>query len=161
MRTIQDIMLDFEQTNEIVYEDLLLMASDSKTKIDLLHHIKKLPNRSFAQKLLSKAIEHRKKFRWTEFESQIGWIDNLIFCSYILGLHKAVEDCLLIMDVKSIDFDTECGFDTELTLFAGIDETIKFLQNTYGADFSAHGYKRFENLEEYFSEDRWLEYLRD
>ena len=82
---------------------------------------------------------------------------------YILGKHGQVEDCMKVWETKQIDFDTYCYVDIQLVPFAGIQETIEYLetQNSeeakkaleYVVACSEAG--DFDDLEQYFKETPW------
>lgn len=54
--------------------------------------------------------------------------DTIMLACYILGLHNEVEDCIAIWTAKNVDFDAYCYVDIQLAVFAGVKETISFLE---------------------------------
>lgn len=54
--------------------------------------------------------------------------EELMFAGYLLGLHQDVRDSLLLWHTKQLDFDTACGFDIQLVVFAGVEPTLAYLK---------------------------------
>jgi hypothetical protein len=86
--------------------------------------------------------------------------ETLMLSAYLLGLHQNVEDCLKIWKSKTTDFDTYCGFDIQLVVFAGVEKTIEYLK-TNKSEESEDALKYikecqksgdFDEIEDYFSE---------
>jgi len=149
-------------TNEIInkYNDTGTLTESQVSTIlenyrsEAINNLKQVPNRKFALYLLDTVIEYRKKEDY-----EIGTGDNLMFASYLLGLHNQVEDSLLIWNAKRTDFDSFCYVDIQLVVFAGIKKTLNYLK-TIGTDEATKAIdylKRcqsagdFEDLETYFS----------
>ncbi|BDD10837.1 hypothetical protein FUAX_32690 [Fulvitalea axinellae] len=119
--------------------------------------LRKKPNREFALDLLAFVIENRQKENYN-----IGDGENIMFASYLVGLHKHVEDCLVIWKAKTIDFDASCLVDIQLVVFAGVDITLKYLKNLKSDDNSEELFKYiqdckeagdFDEIDEYFSNE--------
>ncbi len=77
---------------------------------------------------------------------------------YIVGLHQQIADCLVIWNAKITDFDTFCAVDIQLAVFAGVAETIAYLE-TQNADEAKDALKYilkcntagdFENLASFY-----------
>jgi hypothetical protein len=79
---------------------------------------------------------------------------------FILGMHGMVEDSLKVWEAKSVDFDTYCGLDIQLVPFAGVAETVSFLQTQRGTEakkaleyvLACLKAGDFDNLEAYYNE---------
>ena len=54
--------------------------------------------------------------------------DELKFAAYPLALNNDLRDVLLLWQTKEIDFDTHCGFDIQLVVFAGPSAMISYLR---------------------------------
>ncbi|NHA05947.1 hypothetical protein G7092_19205 [Mucilaginibacter sp. HC2] len=140
---IDTILNDFHQTNNIGEETINHIKNDPELRAALVNYFKQQHDREFAIKLLDTFIEIRKQ------PNGDMPAEDLMLASYILGLHGHIEDCLKIWEAKYADFDTYCGFDTQLVMFAGLHETIQFLETQ--TNDSAQ--KALEYIKEWFSPD--------
>ena len=121
---------------------------------ELISEVASKPNRKFALDLLDKVIEERQNEDY-----EIGTGDNIMLASYLVGLHKQVEDSLAIWNAKRIDFDSYCYVDIQLVVFAGIDKTLNYLEGSDKEDSTeaieyikgCHEAGDFDELEDYFS----------
>ncbi|MGI4761309.1 MAG: hypothetical protein ACRYF0_11415 [Janthinobacterium lividum] len=85
--------------------------------------------------------------------------DELKFAAYLVALNKDVSDVLLLWQTKEIDFDTHCGFDIQLVVFAGPEATISYLKKQADPEaMAALAYIEaccaagdFDSLADYFS----------
>lgn len=85
-----------------------------------------------------------------------------MYACYLLGLNKKIEDSLLIWKAKNIDFDTYCGIDVQLKVFAGIDKTINYLYSLNTEEsLKAASYLEecnetgdFDDIENYYSKEQ-------
>jgi hypothetical protein len=105
---------------------------------DLLRYFRSNENRKFALGLLNEFSQLRRS------ENGIALIEDLMLASYVLGQHNHVEDSFEIWKVKCIDFDTYCGVDVQLVVFAGVDKTKAY--------FETAGYTEANSALEYISE---------
>jgi hypothetical protein len=88
--------------------------------------------------------------------------EDLMLGCYIVGLHRQIEDCLLIWKAKNVDFDSYCSVDIPLVVFAGVEPTSSYLQNVNNEEAKAAlEYVQscskagdFDNLDEYFSPNK-------
>jgi hypothetical protein len=112
---------------------------------------------------LSNIVEYRYRLKYQEIDfyddENIASAENISFACYLLGLHGVLEDCLLIWEAENIDFDTYCGVDIQLMLFAGVKETMAYLQSSSLKTASeAHDYIKMceklsqTDLDTYFSD---------
>ena len=150
-----DLIDNYLQTNTISDNYIEQIRIDRELRTSLCKHFHLQKNRQFAIKLLNTFTELRK-----DPDKEI-LIDDLMFGCYILGLHRQIEDCLIIWKVKNIDYDSYSGVDIQLIAFAGVAPTISFLQTTATDEAKdALEYVQacfiggdFDNLERYFSSD--------
>lgn len=145
------------QIDKIVSRDTIYsIQNDNGLRIALVNHFRKHKDRDFAINLLDTFIDIRQQ------PNGEMPVEDLMFASYILGLHYQIEDSLKIWRAKNVDFDTYCGLDIQLVPFIGIKETIEFLK----AQTTEEGNKAFQyltecskcgdfdNLDEYFSTEQ-------
>jgi hypothetical protein len=118
---IQDALDYFNDKNSIDSEFLYALEERDVRK-DLVNHFRRQPERTFALTLLNNLVTHRRE------NSAHGLHETLLLVCYLLGLARQIEDCLLIWNAKTTDFDTFCGLDIQLVVFAGVDETITYLE---------------------------------
>ncbi len=142
-----------EITGKFSANDIAEIRANRQLRSALCHCFYEYKDRRFALAMLNTFIELRKD------PTKEILMDDLMLCGYILGLHKQVEDCLLIWKAKNVDFDTYCGFDIQLMVFGGVEATIGYLENSQLPDAKeALDYVRncdatgdFDELDEYFS----------
>ena len=147
----------------------------SSTEIDylyenglaLLESLERIPNKSLAFFILKDAIAGYSGEKIGEEHEYCE--DTLMFAAYLLAIHKDPADSILLWKAKTIDFDTECGFHTELILGAGIKETVAFLKanNSMSAKNLLEYIKKCQDggledtdIEDYFSKDIRPYYLQ-
>lgn len=63
------------------------------------------------------------------FDNSWDSLDPLRLCGLLLFKIGNVEDSVLLWQVKTLDFDTYAGLDTQMLVGAGIDETIAYLKS--------------------------------
>lgn len=123
---VQDALDYFNAKNSLV-PDLLYALEEGAFRKDLVNHFRRQPERAFARALVNNLVAQRRG------DSDHGLHETLLLACYLLGLARQVEDCLVIWEAKTTDFDTFCGLDVQLVVFAGADDTIAYLE-TQGSD---------------------------
>ena len=155
--TAEQLLNEFKENNSLSTATIEYLDTDEKIGKELVFYFRKNKNRDLALHLLEKAIEIRSQPYPNGYDMS-GVI--LMLFSYILGMHKNMEDCLKIWEAKTVDFDTFCLVDIQLVVFAGLEETIAFFKSQE-SDESKDALKYveeckeagdFENIENYFSE---------
>ncbi|QKJ29324.1 hypothetical protein HQ865_05990 [Mucilaginibacter mali] len=151
--TIYEILDRFHTENDINTETIAAFQADTALRKELISYSRQNKDRAFALALLDKFITTRRQ------PDGIMPAEDLMLACFNLGLQNHIEDCLKIWDAKTIDFDTYCGLDIQLVPFAGVTDTISFLQKqnsdealkalTYICECDACG--DFDELDEYFS----------
>ncbi|OXA93109.1 hypothetical protein [Flavobacterium hercynium] len=157
--TVESFLEELQNNKPLSIATIDFIEDDEEIGKKLVVHFKNNPNRALALQFIQNLTAIRTQPYSNECEVSAN---SLMLASYILGLHKNVEDCLKIWEAKTIDFDTYCGLDIQLTVFAGVEETINFLKNqTDDISKKALEYIEickssgdFDYLEEYFSEDQ-------
>ena len=114
--------LDYFNGKNTIDPGFLYALEEGEPRKDLVNHFRQQPERTFALTLLNNLVTHRRE------NSAHGLHETLLFACYLLGLARQVEDCLIIWNAKTTDFDTFCGIDVQLVVFAGVDETITYLK---------------------------------
>jgi len=156
--TIDNFLYELENSKPLSLETIDFVQNDREIGKLLVNHFKENKNRDLALKLLEKFSKIRNQPYPNNYD--IG-SEALMLSAYILGLHQNIEDCLKIWNTKTIDFDTFCGFDIQLVVFAGVNRTIDYLK-TINSDESQDALKYieeckisgdFEDIENYFSEN--------
>ncbi|MCU0443721.1 MAG: hypothetical protein MUE85_02305 [Microscillaceae bacterium] len=135
---IQTILADFTKTKTISEAVIQSLQSDEVLRIELQNFLRNNPNRAFATTLLEDLMKKRQN---NPLKTEL---EDLMYAAYLLGLHRQIEDCLKIWDCKNLDFDTYCGLDAELMLFAGWETTLNFLRKLP----QANAQKAFQYLSE-------------
>src|ERR1700750_999148 len=142
-----------EITREFSASYIAEIQTNGQLRSALCQYFYEHKDRRFALAMFNTFVELRKA------PTNEILMDDLMFCSYILGLHKQIEDCLLIWKAKNVDFDTYCGFDIQLMVFAGVESTIHYLETSQSpVAKEALAYLRncdavgdFDELDKYFS----------
>jgi len=119
---IQDVLNHFHTENDITAEIITAIQNTADLRTELIAYSRLNGDRAFAIALLDKFIAIRKT------PDGNMPVEDLMLACYNLALHNTVEDCLIIWEAKNADFDTYCGLDLQLVLFAGFEKTIDFLQ---------------------------------
>jgi hypothetical protein len=153
---LQEIIKVFDETSEIGPEAISEFQTIDELRGDLIEYFRSNENRKFALGLLNEFSKLRRS------ENGIVSIEDLMLACYVLGQHNHVEDSLEIWNVKCIDFDTYCGVDVQLVVFAGVDKTIDYFKTAgYPETDKASEYISkcnncgdFDNLDEYFSHNQ-------
>jgi hypothetical protein len=148
--------LDNFKINKSITDDFIESIEDDRAlRVELIDYFRQNHDREFVISLLDKMIAFRKD----ENKHMSG--DSIMLACYLLGMHKNVEDCLRIWNAKSTDFDAFCYVDIQLVPFAGLDETISYLQqvNSSAAEDALKYLLEckmsgdFDNLDTYYSKD--------
>lgn len=153
----ETLIENFKTRHNFADNEISAIQTDKTLRKELVNHFKVNRDRTFALALLDTFIELRK-----DPNNEVS-IDDLMLASYILGMHRQVEDSLKIWEAKRVDFDTYCGVDIQLVPFAGVDKTVSFLQ-MQNDDEAKEALKYvlacskagdFDDLEEYYNETPW------
>lgn len=153
----QTLIKNFKTRYNFSDNEISAIQTSRTLRADLVNHFRVNRDREFAIALLDTFIKLRK-----EPKNEVS-IDDLMLASFILGMHEEVEDSLKIWEAKRVDVDTYCGVDIQLVPFAGVDNTISFLQ-TQNDDEAKEALKYvlacskagdFDDLEEYYNETPW------
>lgn len=152
--TVQEIINNYTITGTITENVIEKLQTNDITRSSLANYFKTNKDRAFALSLLNKFVEMRK-------ENKPISSDDIMYACYILGLHENIEDSIKIWSAKTTDFDTFCAVDIQLAMFAGVEETIDYLEKEKSPEAKdAHKYilecreaGDLDCLEEYFSGD--------
>ena len=162
--TVKEILDGFHEENAITTETIKAIQNDNLLRANLVNYFRTNRNREFTLALLNKFIAIRILADNEELSNGIMPMEDLMLSCYILALHNHTEDALKIWEAKYADFDTYCGLDGQLIVFAGVKETIAFLekQTTEEANKALkyiidHG--DFDDLEEYYSPNNLPYYI--
>jgi hypothetical protein len=164
------ILAEYETTGRISAAALAQLTDESDESAEmgnqLYLHYRQQPNIAFARALLADLSA-----RYVTAYTQGGpaTTEGLRLAGYLIGLHQDVRDSLLLWRTKQLTFDTACEFDIQLVAFAGIKQTLAYLQSlpdleaaeavTYLQQCQAGG--DFDTLEDYFSPDNLPYWLGD
>ena len=151
--TLEEIDQYFKTHKEL--DDLCVYALLTDLRAASIHYFKKYPNRALCLRFLERIMEIRENEDW-----ELGHGENIMLAMYLIGLHGEPEDALLLYETKIFDYDTFCGVDVQLIVFAGVSQTLKYLQSLkteegnkalrFLSECEAAG--DFLEIEEYFSE---------
>lgn len=153
---LQEIIKLFDETSEIGTGAVAAFKTNELLRKELLEHFKANQNRIFAFFLLKSLTTARENV-----SSDVA-VEDLMLACYILGMHNHIEDSLVIWKTKCIDFDTYCGFDIQLVVFAGFQKTKSYFETAgdpeadKALEYITACYKLgdFDELTEYFSRDK-------
>lgn len=156
-KRIKALLNACEKNNSVTKQALRDISVSAGLRKELVRYFKTSQHRQFATILLDGFARLRK-----EPENEIS-IEDLMLACYLLGKHNHVEDCLKIWEAKETDFDSYCGIDIQLMMFAGVSKTIAFLESQtselaqralkYVKDCDRAG--DFTELDVYFNEEPW------
>lgn len=146
--------IDIVHNKDISKTVLQQLSENDELRKDLVRYFREHQNRDFAVTLLNAFIEYRGK------PGEIGSMEDLMLACYILGLHQQLSDCLLIWNAKNTDFDSYCGVDIQLVVFAGVEKTIAYLESIEAKDALEYVTEckdagDFDDLEKYYSPDKF------
>lgn len=159
--TTCDLLATYERTGQLNEQDLAVLTDEedeSEAGLRLYHCYRQRPNISFARALLTTLSA-----RYVQAYTQGGGAttEGLRLAGYLIALHGDVRDALLLWRTKQLSFDTACEFDIQLVAFAGIEQTLDYLQSVPDPDAAAavdylqrcHAIGAFDELAAYFSPD--------
>ena len=67
--------------------------------------------------------------RGDDSADEADYFEHLYWCALLLYLVGDPADAPLMWEAKNINMDTGCGFDGQFLVGAGVEETIKYLEN--------------------------------
>jgi hypothetical protein len=153
----EDIINELKHSGNLSKGTIQEVEENRSLRLELVQYFNKNKNREFALEFLAFLTKLRQN-------PDIGISgDSLMLACYILGKHNQIEDCLRVWEAKRIDFDTYCYVDIQLVPFAGVQETIAYLE-TQTSKEAKHALEYvvacskagdFDNLETYFNETPW------
>lgn len=121
--TVEHIVMEFNNTRSFTDDIIESIQNNDIIRIALCDYFKSHSDRGFAIALMDWFIALR-------LNPAVGTAgEDLMLAAYILGKHKHVEDCLKIWEAKKTDFDAFCYIDVQLMVFAGVQQTVDFLNN--------------------------------
>jgi hypothetical protein len=146
------------QFSERALAELTDEEDESAASLRLYHCYRQRPNIAFARALLT---ELSRRYVQAYTHGGPATTQGLRQAGYLIGLHGDVGDALALWRTKQLTFDTACEFDIQLVAFAGVDQTLAYLQTVPGPDAAAaveylqrcQAAGDFDYLEEYFSPD--------
>lgn len=125
---IQALIQKYEHEGEISEADfmsLLLEDAEEHEGINreyFIDYIRNYQNIDFSRYLLTYAILERQK------EEAILRVEDLLMFSFFASKNHEAIDLELIIEARSTDFDTWCGFDGEMVFYPlGRSETLAYL----------------------------------
>ena len=154
-----ELLASYEATgqfSEHALAELLDEEDDSAASLRLYHCYRQRPNIAFARALLTE-LSTRYVHAYTH--GGLATTQGLRQAGYLIGLHGDVCDALTLWRTKQLTFDTACEFDIQLVAFAGVSQTLAYLQSLPDPDAAAaadylqqcQSAGDFDGLEEYFS----------
>jgi hypothetical protein len=155
-----DLLVEYETTGRISAAVLAQLTDESDESAaagyQLYLRYRQQPNIGFARALLA-ALSTRYVTAYTQ--GGAATTEGLRLAGYLIGLHQDVRDSLVLWRTKQLTFDTVCEFDIQLVAFAGITQTLAYLQSLPDPDAAkAVDYLQqcqvagdFDNLADYFS----------
>lgn len=163
-----ELLTDYETTGQLSAVALAQLTEESdeseEAGYQLYLHYRQQPNIAFARALLA---ELSTRYVTAYTQGGPATTQGLRLAGYLIGLHQDVRDSLLLWRTKQLTFDTFYEFDIQLVAFAGITQTLAYLQSLsdpeaakavdYLQQCQAAG--NFAHLEDYFSPDNlpyWL-----
>jgi|GEM_PF-3896700 len=146
------------QLPEHALAELTDEEDDSAAGLCLYRCYRQRPNIAFARALLAE-LSTRYVYAYTH--GGPATTQGLRLAGYLIGLHGDVHDALALWRTKQLTFDTACEFDIQLVAFAGVSQTLAYLQAlpdsaaAAAADYlqQCQAAGNFDGLEEYFSPD--------
>ena len=144
-----DLIATFDFTGKLHSNEIQALLADEDERRVLVDFLTAQPNQAFARAFLQIVIELRKQVTVD--------IEGLMFACYLVALHSCLEDAALVWQVKNLDFDSYCGVDVQLVVFAGVERTIVFFREQPGFDKAVQYLEEcakagdFADLAEYYS----------
>lgn len=121
--TPQTLIDQFTSTKQIPIEVVKQIQEDASLRTDLVNYFRTHQNRDFVIAVIDELVRLRLH---TDMSIPM---EDLMFACYLLILHGKIEDSYKIWEVKITDFDTYCGFDSQLVFFAGHAKTVDYLRS--------------------------------
>jgi hypothetical protein len=154
---ISEIIKEYNINKKLCPESLENLYK-KENQLQLINYLQNEPDRDFAIYFLNDAITKRENKNYP-FD-----LEDLMFASYLLAIHRNPEDALLIWKAKEIDFDTHCGHDIQLMVGGGVNETIAFLKGQKSIEAKhaltyLNGCVKagdFDDIEIYYEERPWF-----
>lgn len=94
------------------------------------------PNRDVVRKYHSELVDlFRREMSFSrgdnpaEGDDEADYFEHLYWCGLLLYLVGDPADVPLMWEAKNINMDTGCGFDGQFLVGAGVEETIKYLED--------------------------------
>ena len=100
--------------------------------------------------LFRREMTYRRADAPTEGDVESDYFEHLYWCGLLLYLVGDPTDVPLMWEAKNINMDTGCGFDGQFLVGAGVEKTIKYLEERgqkAPADF-LKGLKALEELDD-------------
>jgi hypothetical protein len=93
------------------------------------------PNREVVRKyhpelldLFRREMSYRTGDDLAEGDDECDYFEHLYWCGLLLYLVGDPADVAVMWEAKHINMDTGCGFDGQFLVGAGVEETIKYLE---------------------------------
>ena len=71
-------------------------------------------------------------------DDEIDYYENLYWCALLFYFVGDPADVPLMWEAKHIDMDTDCGFDIQFMVGAGVDTTLKYLNERGHFEIAAY-----------------------
>ncbi len=169
------ILVEYESTGRISEAALAQLTAESDESAlagyQLYLYYQQQPDITFARTLLTElSARYIKAYSQSGATPQVeATTEGLRLAGYLVGLHQDVRDSLLLWRTKTLTFDTVCEFDIQLVAFAGIHQTLAYLQSLPDPEAAeAVAYLQqcraagdFHDLADYFSPDNLPYWLAD
>lgn len=114
-------------------EERMLLA-DAEFRVGLLQEIQAAPERD-STGLLRHILQLEGADRRNGDNEE--YFENLYWCGFLLSRAGDTADVLPLWRAKNINFDTGCGFDAQMLVGAGVEETIRYLRHKGDAEANA------------------------
>jgi len=121
-----DILVEYEATGQVLEAALAHLTDESdEAAHELYVRYWQQPNSTFARALLAQLSA-----RYVVAYSQGGaaTTEGLRLAGCLIGLTQDVRGSLLLCRTKQLTCSTACEFDIQLVAFAGVQQTIAYLQ---------------------------------
>jgi hypothetical protein len=154
-----DTLTEYQETGSISNAAIRHLINGESARYALYQHYLQAPSIEFARALLAElTVLYLANY---EHGGDDMGTDELRLAGYLIGLHQDVSDSLLLWKTKQLTFDTACGVDIQLVVFAGVEPTIAYLKEQRSDEATkALAYIEvcknsgdFDLLAEYFSPD--------
>jgi hypothetical protein len=119
------------------------------------------PNREVVRKyhpelldFFRREMSFRRGDNPAEGDDESDYFEHLYWCGLLLYLVGDPGDVPLMWEAKKINMDTGCGFDGQFLVGAGVEQTIKYLEDR-GYNAAADFLKELKSLKELDDLERW------